>query len=136
MGLPFWVLSIPLGFLNVLWPRFYSVYLIYKAGVEIDLANPRTQTEGNEVSSKDTDGRITRAYSAHQNGWEAMSMFVAGALLAFVCGVQQSRISVTAAVWLTSRILYNVAYIIISNNKVAPLRSLIFFVGLCCSFAL
>lgn len=49
--------------------------------------------------------RIARSYSAHQNGWEAMSLWVAGALLASISGVEESSINAVAAVWLVSRIL-------------------------------
>lgn len=56
MSPPFWVLSFPLGFINVYWPRFYCAYLTSKAGVEVDNANPRRQQEGTEVEAKDLDG--------------------------------------------------------------------------------
>lgn len=48
---------------------------------------------------------IARAYSAHQNGWEAMIVWVAAVLLAAVMQVDEDKMSAVAAVWLISRIM-------------------------------
>lgn len=56
MSPPVWILSVPLGFFNVIWPRFVSLALTSRTGVEVDNANPRKQIEGSEVATKDTGG--------------------------------------------------------------------------------
>ena len=48
---------------------------------------------------------IARAYSAHQNGWEAMILWVAAVLLAAVMEVDEDKMSAVAAVWLISRVM-------------------------------
>eukprot|EP00904_Undaria_pinnatifida_P007226 jgi/Undpi1/3633/HiC_scaffold_16.g07003.m1 len=105
MSPPIWILSVPLGYVNVMWPRFLSVFLTARAGIELDPTNPRKQVEGGEVASKDDGGYIARAYSAHQNGWESMNLWVAAVLLAFVTGVDEDKMNAVAWVWLISRIM-------------------------------
>ena len=56
MSPPFWILSVPLGFINVMWPRFVSLFYTAKAGSELDPSNPRQQVEGSEVATKDAGG--------------------------------------------------------------------------------
>lgn len=55
---PFWVATIPIGFLNLYYPRFLAVYLTIKKGVTLDNVNPRDQVEGPEVLQKDPSGYV------------------------------------------------------------------------------
>lgn len=48
---------------------------------------------------------LRRAYSAHQNGWEAMNIWMAAILLARVVGVDSDTMNTVATVWLGSRLL-------------------------------
>lgn len=49
--------------------------------------------------------RIRRAIAAHNNGWEAMNMWVAAVVLARLMGVSTDTMNITAAFWLVSRVL-------------------------------
>lgn len=51
-----WILSVPIGFVNLLYPRILALVLCEKSGVKLDNANPRQQVEGKEVAMKDADG--------------------------------------------------------------------------------
>ena len=90
-----------------------------------DNANPR------EWEAKLT-GWQGRAYSAQNNGFEALPLFIAGVLFAQVAGADQGRIDALALVFVASRLAYTWAYL--SNH--ASLRSLIWAVGIAASIAL
>lgn len=73
-----------------------------------------------------------RASWAHDNMWEAFSIFAVAALMAYVTQ-QDSAIAGWAAIaWIIARLLYSVFYIF----NVAILRSLMFAVGSLSSFTL
>jgi len=73
-----------------------------------------------------------RAYSAQNNGFEALPLFIAGVLFAQMAGADQGRIDALALVFIAARIAYIWAYL---ADK-ATLRSLIWAVGLAVSIAL
>lgn len=52
----FWVMTVPIGFINIMLPRFYAAYQTIKSGVVPDNVNPRQQLEGNDLIQKDPDG--------------------------------------------------------------------------------
>jgi uncharacterized MAPEG superfamily protein len=73
-----------------------------------------------------------RAYSAQNNGFEALPLFIAGVLFAQMAGAEQSRIDALAVLFIAARLAYTWAYL---ANK-ATLRSLIWLVGVAASIAL
>ena len=66
-----------------------------------------------------------RATWAHQNGFEALTIYSAAALMAYVTGVDSSWATFAAIAFLIARLLYSVFYI----SNVPILRSLMFAVG-------
>lgn len=56
MAPPVWALSIPLGVVNLLYPRLVALYLQVRSGVALDNTMPRNQVESKEVAMKDPDG--------------------------------------------------------------------------------
>lgn len=55
MSPPIWFLSLPLGFINLMYPRFLAGGLAARL-VDLDNVNPRDQLQGSELAMKDTDG--------------------------------------------------------------------------------
>lgn len=53
---PIWILSIPAGFINLLYPRVLALVFTAQSGVPLDNVNPRRQVESKEVAMKDIDG--------------------------------------------------------------------------------
>lgn len=56
MSPPLWIVSVPLGYVNVFWPRFFAAFLTVRTGIELDASNPRKQVEGDELATKDANG--------------------------------------------------------------------------------
>jgi uncharacterized MAPEG superfamily protein len=90
-----------------------------------DNANPR------EWEAK-LSGWQGRAYSAQNNGFEALPLFIAGVLFAQMGGADQSTTDSLALAFIGARLAYTWAYL--GNH--ASLRSLIWAVGLGASIAL
>lgn len=135
MSPPVWFLSLPLGFINTLYPRFVAALLAARI-VTLDNVNPRDQLQGSELAMKDTDGYVRRALGAHNNGWESMILWTSAVLSARVVGVSSTTLNATAAVWLASRILYNPTYILGKTQGLSFARTGFFAVSLGCCFAL
>ncbi len=66
-----------------------------------------------------------RATWAHQNCFEALIIFTAAALMAYVTGVESSWAGIAAIAFLVSRLLYSLFYIL----DVPLARSLMFAIG-------
>ena len=66
-----------------------------------------------------------RATWAHQNCFEALTIYAAAALMAYVTGVESNWALISAIAFLISRLLYSVFYIL----DIPLLRSLMFAVG-------
>ncbi len=73
-----------------------------------------------------------RATWAHQNCFEALIIFSAAALMAYVTGVESSWASISAIAFLVSRLFYSVFYIL----NVPLARSLMFGIGSLASYTL
>ncbi len=66
-----------------------------------------------------------RATWAHQNSFEAFTLFAPAALMAYVTGVDSSVASIAAIAFLVARLLYSIFYIL----NIPLLRSLMFAIG-------
>lgn len=66
-----------------------------------------------------------RATWAHQNGFEALSIYAAAALMAYVTGVDSDWATIAAITFLIARLLYPVFYIL----NIPIMRSLMFAIG-------
>ena len=96
-------------FLVVGWARFQIGY---------DQSAPRAMFDKLPDYAK-------RATWAHQNCFEALTIFSAAALMAYVTGVGSNWAIIAAIAFLVSRLLYSVFYIL----NISLLRSLMFAVG-------
>ncbi len=75
------------------------------------------------------EGFGARALAAHQNSFEALSVFSAVILAAIATQHTGFLVQILAVVYVVSRIIYHVVYLM----NLASLRSLIWFIGyLCC----
>lgn len=73
-----------------------------------------------------------RATWAHQNSWEAFSIFSVAALMAYVTHQDSALAAGAAIVWIIARLLFSVFYI----ANIPTLRSMMFGVGSICSLIL
>lgn len=73
-----------------------------------------------------------RAIWAHQNCFEALIIFTAAALMAYVTGVESDWAKIAAIAFLASRFLFSLFYIF----DIPPLRSLMFGIGSAASLSL
>ena len=73
-----------------------------------------------------------RATWAHQNCFEALIIFTAAALMAYVTGVESDWAKISAIAFLGSRFLFSLFYIF----DIPALRSLMFGIGSASTFAL
>lgn len=76
--------------------------------------------------------RLSRAYSAHLNAFEAFAPFAAGVVLAQLGGVDAGRIAALALAFVALRVMHGVAYL----ADLAALRSLAWFGALACVITL
>lgn len=119
MSIPFWCVSI-------------SALLIFVARVPVtremkaqgyDNHNPRAQ-------QAKLSGLGARAVAAHQNCWEAFTLFAVAVLMAHTTQTQGWLIDLLAILFVITRVLYLFLY---WNDKSSP-RSLVWLVGLICTF--
>ena len=82
--------------------------------------------------ARQDDPRRQRAHAAQLNAFEAFPAFAAGVILADIAGVPDARIAMVAIVFVTARVAHGLLYI----AGQAMLRSLVWFVGIVCAFAL
>ena len=73
-----------------------------------------------------------RAHWAHLNSFEAFPFFAAGVLIAQQAGADQTRVDQLALAYIAARVVYGAMYL----ANLAPLRSLVWFVGIGCTVAL
>ena len=113
------------------WCVFISALLIFVARVPVTREmkakgynnnNPRTQ-------QAELSGRGARAVAAHQNSWEAFTLFAVAVLMAHTTQTQGWLIDLLAIIFVVARVLYLFFYL---NDK-ASLRSLVWTVGVVCS---
>ena len=75
---------------------------------------------------------VQRATWAHQNGFEALTIYGLAALMAYATGVESGWAKIAAIAFLVARLLYSVFYIL--NIPIG--RSLMFALGSLCGWTL
>jgi uncharacterized MAPEG superfamily protein len=70
-------------------------------------------------------GYRARAYAAQQNSWEALAVYVAALVAAFIGNVPLETLGLIAGIFAASRVAYLVCYL----ADLATLRSLVWLVG-------
>jgi uncharacterized MAPEG superfamily protein len=74
--------------------------------------------------------RIQRGEAACANGLETIGIYAAGVVAANVAGVPKDTLNVMTLGYVASRVVYNWVYVFAQDNsRVAPLRSLVWLVG-------
>ncbi|KAL7935071.1 hypothetical protein V8C35DRAFT_26209 [Trichoderma chlorosporum] len=129
--------TVPVAFMLCMAPGAYG-YI--SADKSIDRANPR-QTMATFLADDKVDKvrqqRIMRAQSAAKNGFETLGLYASGVLAANYAGVDVQTLNVLAGGYIVSRIAYIYTYIVLcQNRKLAPVRSLVWSVGLALIFSL
>lgn len=117
MTIPLWCLLCG-ALLPLVW-AFASLPLRVKQLGKADLQQPRLQA-----------AQLTAAgagvWGAQMNAWEALSLYMAATLAAFMQGVDPAGQWATASlIWLAARVLHGVAY----TMEIAALRVACFAVG-------
>ena len=77
-------------------------------------------------------GMQARAHAAHLNSFEACPLFAAGVIIASLCKAPQPTIDGIAVAFVVTRLVYIACYL----GNLAPLRSLVWMVGMALSVAL
>ena len=77
-------------------------------------------------------GMQARAHAAHLNSFEAFPLFAAGVIIASLCKAPQPTIDGIAVAFVFTRLVYIACYL----GNLAPLRSLVWMVGMALSVAL
>ncbi len=90
-----------------------------------DNNHPRSQ-------QNNLEGFGARALAAHQNAFESVLIFAPAVLLAIATNHVGSSIQQLAIVHIVARVLYNIFYLF----NIGILRSLVWGVGIICSFAI
>lgn len=126
---PLWLLSIPAGFALCFSARVLSLVLQINSGVPLKNEFPRAQLNSKEVAMKDTDGCVRRAFAAHQNSWEAMTLWVSAVLMAKVMGVDEEDMNRSACGFLLARAVYIPAYTFIGTHTPSYFRTAVFTVS-------
>ncbi|AOJ72089.1 MULTISPECIES: MAPEG family protein [Burkholderia] len=75
------------------------------------------------------EGWRARAFAVHQNSWEALALLTAALVVAWHNGANAQRVDQLAVVFVASRALYGVLYLL----NWATLRSLVWTVGFVCA---
>ncbi len=96
-------------------------YLRVKQLGSLDANHPRVQ-------AFELRGVAARAYAAQQNAWEAVTFFGVAVVIAHLAGADPAQSATASVIFVVARILHAVMYI----SDLAPLRTLVFVVGLGC----
>ncbi len=97
-------------------------YLRVKQFGTLDNRNPREQAQ-------QATGAAARAVAAQQNAWEALAVFTAAVVSAFVTEANPATASTLALAWVGFRVLHAAFYL----ADLATLRSLVFIGGMVCA---
>ena len=103
----------------------YAATLTAKVGVKFDNNHPRDWLAKQE-------GWRRRANAAQSNAFEAFPLFAAGVIVAHLTHAPQARVDLLAMVFIAARVAYLGAYL----ADLAPLRSLVWMLGLGCSIVM
>jgi len=118
MTIPLWCLLAGV-LLPLVWAGVSVPFRSKQLG-KVDLAQPRVQ-------ASDLSGGGAGAWGAQMNAWEALSIFMAATLAAFMQGVDPAGSWATASmIWLGARALHGVFYVM----QIAPLRVFCFAASL------
>ena len=116
-----------------LWCVLVAALLPFVATIMAKAGNARTFDNHNprEWLAKQT-GKAARANAAQANSFEAFPFFAAAVIVATMLHAPQARVNLLAMIFIAARIAYIACYL----ADQATLRSLVWFVGIACTFAI
>ncbi|KAI4868145.1 hypothetical protein F4820DRAFT_150761 [Hypoxylon rubiginosum] len=130
--------TIPAALVLALLPRVYSG--LTGPGTKIfDPNNPRTfaaRLDSAEIDKK-LRLRLQRAEAVVANAFETLGLYAAAVTAGNAAGVQARIMNTLTLSYIASRVLYTWIYIWgQENRKIAPLRTIVWGVGMCFSMAM
>tara|TARA_B100000767_G_C19757151_1_gene533475 strand:+ start:1943 stop:2332 length:390 start_codon:yes stop_codon:yes gene_type:complete len=99
--------------------NFISHYFKHKEFGVVDNNNPRQQAAG-------LSGAGSRSIAAQQNAWEALPLFSAAILGAYLMGASADQMLLPAYIFLGMRVAHAICYL----ADLAILRSIVWIIGL------
>ncbi|MGE8101044.1 MAPEG family protein [Pseudomonas fluorescens] len=117
------------------WCVFISALLIFIARIPVAKAMKEQGGYNNHLpraQQVQLTGFGARALAAHQNSFEAFMLFAVGVLMAHTTQTAGWLVDVLAVIFVIARVIYLLCY----WADLAWQRSLVWFVGLVCSFLL
>jgi len=133
------IYALPAFFVIALAPQAYSTAFINRAtNNRFDNANPRGQSS-QQVYQKSTDAatwaKYERARAAHSNAMENLPLFFAAVICANMAGLDTGLVNGVCAAFLGLRAAHSVVYVMVADQKVSSLRSMIWMASAgCCLY--
>ncbi|KAK7909048.1 hypothetical protein PG985_014926 [Apiospora marii] len=129
--------TVPAAFVLLFLPKLYSFSLGLKY---LDPADPKRYQpailKADDLDDK-TKARILRAEAAFANGLETLSFYAAAVAAVNVQGVSPVVANALSLLYLASRVVYNVVYVVLQDNpRWALVRSVTWFSGIGVIFAM
>ncbi|KAK8022430.1 hypothetical protein PG993_013197 [Apiospora rasikravindrae] len=129
--------TVPAAFVLLFLPKLYSFFLGLKY---LDPADPKKYQpavlKADDLDDK-TKARILRAEAAFANGLETLAFYAAAVAAVNVQGVNPVAANVLSLLYLASRVVYNVVYVVLQDNpRWALVRSMTWFCGIGIIFAM
>ncbi|KAG0211969.1 hypothetical protein BGX28_007053 [Mortierella sp. GBA30] len=125
------LLSLPIAAGLAYAPHFIRALIVVNATKRWNNINPRGQLEKVESRmSKAAWAMAKRAEGAHQNGLETLPVFFGAVLAALHAGVAKDTVTYYSGFFIVSRFLFNIVYILNTNQLSALIRSGIWTSGM------
>ncbi|WRT66615.1 uncharacterized protein IL334_003574 [Kwoniella shivajii] len=127
--------AVPAAWIIAFAPHFYAVTVFNSERApgtpEWDNREPHSNLAKLKEAklSPNAHGIYTRAEAAQQNGFQNLPLFAAAVLAGNFARLSPSTLNTTAALYLVSRIIYNVVYITNTTKSTANVRSVVFVSG-------
>ncbi|KAF9165520.1 hypothetical protein DFQ26_009837 [Actinomortierella ambigua] len=114
------IFSIPVAAGIAYAPHFFRAFIVLKAVGRWNNVNPRGQVDRlQQKMPKEAWAMAKRAESAHSNGLETLALYIGAVLAALHTGVDKSIVNHYAGLFIGARVLFNVLYILNTNDLLA-----------------
>ncbi|KAF9974773.1 hypothetical protein BGZ73_001767 [Actinomortierella ambigua] len=118
------ILSIPVAAGLAYAPHFFRVILVFKTMKRWNNVSPRGQVDKlQQKMPKATYDMAKRAENAHQNGIETLGLYIGSVLAALYAGVDKSVVNHYSGLFIGARLVFNILYIINTNEALAACRT-------------
>lgn len=116
-------------------PHVLRIPLVYKAQGFYSNLHPRKQSDG-RLDGKPFGKAVVRATAAHANSFEALILFSAACITAYIARLDERVASSLCTTFLVCRLLYVFLYIGGTHQYTGVARSLVWVVGFATSLRL